>query len=90
MQDEAPRNSSSPAAVRLTPAESRVLGLLSTHLTLAAIGDRLGSSRSTVKTHVAHIYAKLAVTSRGAAVERARELGLLRGANSTRTRAEPT
>ncbi len=76
--DDAPRNSGSPATVRLTPAESRVLGLLPTHLTLAAIGDRLGSSRSTVKTHVAHIYAKLAVTSRGAAVERAGELGMLR------------
>ena len=32
----------------------------------------------TVKTHMSHLYTKLEVTTRTAAVERARELGLLR------------
>lgn len=67
----------SSVTARLTPAERRVLDLLPTYLTLAAIGDRLDLTRATVKTHVAHIYAKLAVRTRGAAVERARELGML-------------
>ncbi len=72
--------------VRLTPAESRVLSLLETHLTLAAIGDRLGLSRSTVKTHVAHIYTKLEVGTRGAAGAQAQELGLLGVAETPRER----
>ena len=45
--------------VHLTPTETAVLTLLPTHLTLAAIGDHLGISRPTVKTHVKHIYKKL-------------------------------
>jgi LuxR family maltose regulon positive regulatory protein len=32
---------------------------------------------NTLKTHMAHIYRKLAVTDRSAAIARARELGLL-------------
>lgn len=67
----------SSVTARLTPAERRVLDLLPTYLTLAAIGDRLDLTRATVKTHVEHIYAKLAVRTRSAAVERARELGML-------------
>ena len=42
-------------AVSLTPAEARVLTLLTTYQTLAAIGDQLGIGRPTVKTHVANI-----------------------------------
>jgi LuxR family maltose regulon positive regulatory protein len=75
-------NGSPPNAVHLTPTESHVLTLLATHLTLAAIGVQLGSRRSTVKTHVAHIYAKLGVKSRAEAVARARDVGLLPGADT--------
>jgi LuxR family transcriptional regulator, maltose regulon positive regulatory protein len=61
----------------LTPAEMRVLPFLSTHLRLEEIGDRLHVSRHTVKTHTISIYGKLGATSRGEAVERAVEIGLL-------------
>ena len=42
--------------VSLTPAEVRVLTLLTTYRTLSAIGDQLGIARPTVKTHVQKIY----------------------------------
>lgn len=63
----------------LTPAELRLLPYLQTHLTIAEIGGRLFVSRNTASTQVSSIYRKLAVTSRGAAVARATELGLLGG-----------
>jgi LuxR family maltose regulon positive regulatory protein len=61
----------------LTPAELRLLPMLSTHLMFQEIADRLHVSRHTVKTHVVSIYGKLGVSSRGDAVERAIEIGLL-------------
>jgi LuxR family maltose regulon positive regulatory protein len=61
----------------LTSAELRVLPLLPTYLSFQDIADRLGISRNTVKTHAMSIYAKLWASSRGEAVERAVELGLL-------------
>jgi DNA-binding CsgD family transcriptional regulator len=64
--------------VRLTPAESNVLTLLPTHLSLESIAERLGCKRSTVKTHVARIYEKFGAKTRREAVERARDAGLLR------------
>jgi LuxR family maltose regulon positive regulatory protein len=63
----------------LTPAELRVLPYLQTHLTLAAIGQRLFVSRPTVSSQVTSIYRKLGVSSRQAAVERATSIGLLGG-----------
>ncbi|HEY7629783.1 MAG TPA: helix-turn-helix transcriptional regulator [Thermoleophilaceae bacterium] len=63
--------------VPLTPAESRVLSLLPTYLTLAAIGARLGIGRPTVKTHVENIYRKLGATKRAEAVKLAESAGLL-------------
>jgi LuxR family transcriptional regulator, maltose regulon positive regulatory protein len=68
----------------LTAAELRLLPLLATHLTFEAIGERLFVSRNTVKTHAISIYRKLGVSSRGEAVSRARELGLITS-GSTRT-----
>ncbi len=62
----------------LTPAERRVLDLLPTQLSAPQIAARLFLSANTVKTHGSHLYAKLGVTTRTDAVERARELGLLR------------
>ena len=65
--------------VSLTPAETRVLFLLPTHRTLAAIGAQLGVGRPTVKTHVEHIYKKLGATNRAEAVTLAEGAGLLPG-----------
>jgi LuxR family transcriptional regulator, maltose regulon positive regulatory protein len=62
----------------LTAAERRVLDLLPTQLSAPQIAARLFVSGNTVKTHTSHLYAKLGVTTRTAAVERARDLGLLR------------
>lgn len=65
--------------VPLTPAELRLLPYLQTHLTIAEIGQRLYVSRNTVSSELGSIYRKLAVTTRGAAVERAVALGMLGG-----------
>ena len=61
----------------LTAAELRLLPLLTTHLTFREIGERLFVSRNTVKTEAISIYRKLGATSRGEAVRRAAELGLV-------------
>jgi DNA-binding CsgD family transcriptional regulator len=63
--------------VSLTPAETRVLALLPTYRTLAAIGAELGVGRPTVKTHVENIYKKLEATTRAEAVTIAGSVGLL-------------
>ena len=62
----------------LTAAERRVLDLLPTQLSAPQIAAHLFVSGNTVKTHMSHLYSKLGVTTRTDAVERARELGLLR------------
>ena len=64
-------------ASSLTAAELRLLPLLSTHLTFREIGERLFVSRNTVKTQAISIYRKLDVSSRGDAVARAADLGLV-------------
>ena len=61
----------------LTPAETRVLTLLTTYQTLAGIGSQLGIARPTVKTHVQNIYKKLGATKRAEAVKLAESAGLL-------------
>lgn len=61
----------------LTAAELRLLPYLQTNLTLAKIAERLYVSRNTVGTQAGSIYRKLAASSRGEAVARAREIGLL-------------
>lgn len=65
------------SASGLTPAELRLLPLLTTHLTFGEIGERLFVSRNTVKTQAISIYRKLDASSRGEAVARAAELGLV-------------
>lgn len=65
------------ATMGVTAAELRVLEMLPTHHSLGAIGAELYVSRNTVKSHTIAIYRKLGVSSRAAAVDRARELGLL-------------
>jgi LuxR family maltose regulon positive regulatory protein len=61
----------------LTTAELRVLAYLPTHLSFQAMAEDLFVSRNTVKTQAISIYRKLGVSSRGDAVARARDLGLL-------------
>jgi LuxR family transcriptional regulator, maltose regulon positive regulatory protein len=61
----------------LTDRELGVLRLLATDLSLREIGSALFVSLNTVKTHSRGIYRKLDASSREAAVERARELGLI-------------
>jgi LuxR family maltose regulon positive regulatory protein len=61
----------------LTPAEARLLPLLTTYLSFREIGERLFVSPHTVKTQAISIYRKLGVSSRGAAIEAARTVGLL-------------
>ena len=61
----------------LSERELDVLRLLGTDLDGPDIARELTVSLNTVRTHTKHIYAKLAVTNRRAAVRRARELDLL-------------
>jgi LuxR family maltose regulon positive regulatory protein len=61
----------------LTAREAAVLRLLPTGLSAREIGDELGVSRNTVKTHSQNLYRKLGATGRREAVARGRELGLL-------------
>ena len=71
------RNEWREVAEELTPKELEVLRLLATRLSRREIGARLYVSLNTVKTHQRAVYRKLRVEHRGAAVSRARELGLL-------------
>jgi LuxR family maltose regulon positive regulatory protein len=60
----------------LTSAELRLLPFLSTHLSLAEIGERLLISRNTVKTQAISIYRKLGASSRSETIVRMQEFGL--------------
>ena len=61
----------------LTDREGAVLRLLRGPLSLREIGQVLGVSSNTVKSHVRAIYRKLGVSARHEAVARARGLGIL-------------
>ena len=74
---DAGRSAADGWASELTPAELRLLPLLSGYLSFREIGERLDISRNTVKTQAISVYRKLDVASRSDAVARARELGLL-------------
>jgi LuxR family maltose regulon positive regulatory protein len=67
----------SPLIEPLSERELEVLRLLNTPLSQPEIAERLYISVNTVRSHVKHIYGKLSVHARSAAVERAEELGLL-------------
>jgi LuxR family transcriptional regulator, maltose regulon positive regulatory protein len=74
----APGNQGSPLdGEELSPGELRVLRYLPTNLSRPEIAGELSVSVNTVSTHVRSIYAKLQVSDRSAAVQRARELRLL-------------
>jgi LuxR family transcriptional regulator, maltose regulon positive regulatory protein len=61
----------------LTESETRVLRYLPTNLAAPEIASELTLSVNTVRTHIRHLYEKLAAHNRTGAVERARDLGLL-------------
>jgi LuxR family maltose regulon positive regulatory protein len=61
----------------MTEAERKVLRYLPTHFSIPQLAEQLHLSRHTVKSHTVSIYRKLGVSSRPAAVEMARALGLL-------------
>jgi DNA-binding CsgD family transcriptional regulator len=62
---------------RLTPREREVLGLAACGVTARGIAEQLTVAPATVKTHLEHIYAKLHVGDRAAAVAAALRLGLI-------------
>ena len=62
----------------MTARELDVLEASAEGLSNTQIADSLYVSEATVKTHLSHIYTKLGVTSRSAAVARARDIGLIR------------
>jgi DNA-binding NarL/FixJ family response regulator len=61
----------------LTSREIEVLREVANGNTNAEVAERLHISEATVKTHLIHIYDKLAVSDRAAAVARAYEKGIL-------------
>jgi LuxR family maltose regulon positive regulatory protein len=72
-----PQHSGMVVGEELTAREQAVLGLLTSGLSAREIGDELGVSRNTIKTHTRGLYRKLGATGRRDAVARGRELGLL-------------
>ncbi|KOS11610.1 hypothetical protein XI38_03360 [Microbacterium aurantiacum] len=63
--------------VRAVSGEQELLAYLPTRLANVELAQRCYVSVNTIKTHVSHIYRKLGVQGRSAAVTRAVELGLL-------------
>lgn len=61
----------------LTPREAEVLRLVADGLTNREIARRLTLTEATVKSHLVHVFTKLDVGSRTAAVAKATELGMV-------------
>lgn len=61
----------------LTPRERDVLQLLADGETTASAAERLGLSRSTIRTHVEHMLAKLGAKTRAELVSLGHRLGFL-------------
>ena len=66
----------------LTPRELEVLKLVARGLSSRQISESLFLSEATVKTHLAHVYAKLNVRDRVQAVVLAYETGLVHPGNA--------
>jgi len=71
------RNEAAIRSLGLSPREVDILGRLATGESNKEIARRLGISPNTVKTHVARVYDKLAVTRRVQAIEKARLLAVI-------------
>lgn len=71
------RNDAAVRSLGLSPRECDILDALALGDSNKQLARRLGISPNTVKTHVARIYAKLGVSRRVQAVEKARLLALI-------------
>lgn len=74
---DAPQPATPSTETTLSERESDVLAWLAKGLSNREIGDRLAIAESTVKTHLAGIYAKLGVSDRAGAVAEAARRGWL-------------
>ncbi len=81
LHSPAPGNGVSPRLDQLTEREVEVLALVGQGLSNSEIAQALFLSQTTVKTHLAHIFAKLALRDRVQAVVLAYESGLVRPGN---------
>lgn len=72
-----PRTTSAELVEQLTDRELEILAYLPSRMSNGELAERCYVSPNTIKTHMAHIYRKLAVSSRNSAVARAQDLGLL-------------
>ncbi|MEY3954477.1 MAG: hypothetical protein RLZZ397_1357 [Pseudomonadota bacterium] len=68
-----------PLQESLTPREVQILRMISSGLTSAQMGRRLGISPWTVSTHVKRMLSKMQVHSRAQAISMAHDLGLFKG-----------
>ncbi|WP_243064485.1 response regulator transcription factor [Humibacter sp. RRB41] len=64
--------------ISLSSREIAVLQLVASGASNTDVAERLHITDSTVKSHLVHVFSKLGVTSRTAAVSAARNLGILR------------
>lgn len=62
----------------ITPREFEILQLIAEGLSNREIGERLFVSENTVKTHSSRLFDKMSVSRRVQAVQKGRELGLIR------------
>ena len=67
-----------PAEERLSARELEVLGLVANGASNGDIGQALHISEATVKSHLLHVFGKLGVADRTAAVTVALQRGMLR------------
>lgn len=76
-REGAPAPGLGPEVELLTPREREVLALIGAGLSNTEIADRLVLGEGTVKTHVGHVFAKLGLRDRAAAVVFAFDHGLV-------------
>jgi DNA-binding CsgD family transcriptional regulator len=72
------KNSQALGYLGVSDREYEVLTLLADGLSNREIAERLFVSPNTVRTHLAHLYEKLAVSRRTQAISKAKELRLIR------------
>ncbi|NPD03842.1 response regulator transcription factor [Nocardioides sp. zg-1308] len=77
-RDGGPTAAPAPEAEVLTPREREVLALVGAGLSNTEIAQRLVLGEGTVKTHIGHVFAKLDLRDRAAAVVWAFDHGLVR------------